>query len=48
MKERDGHDDLRALVRRSIVPYAHERIGVILFKRWFGSFRVGVGLPKRV
>jgi hypothetical protein len=32
--ECSGHQDLRGLDRRSVIPYVHERMGVVLFKRW--------------
>jgi hypothetical protein len=34
LDERNGHQDLRGLDRQNIIPYAHGRIEVVLFKRW--------------
>jgi hypothetical protein len=36
--ERGGHQDLRDSGRRSVIPYVHERMGVVLFKRWLCSW----------
>jgi hypothetical protein len=32
MDERGGHEDLRGSGRRSVIPYVHGRIGVVLLK----------------
>jgi hypothetical protein len=32
MDERGGHEDLRGSGRRSVIPYVHRRIGVVLLK----------------
>jgi hypothetical protein len=34
LDERDGHQDLHGLSRRSVIPYVHNRKRVILPKRW--------------
>jgi hypothetical protein len=45
MKEHGGHEDLRGLGHQSVIPYVHgewELYYSVQFKRWLGSFRVGV------
>jgi hypothetical protein len=45
MKEHGGHEDLRVSGRRIIIPTSTgewELYYSVLFKRWIGSFRVGV------
>jgi hypothetical protein len=32
MDERGGHEDLRGLGRRSVIPYVHGETGVVLLK----------------
>jgi hypothetical protein len=34
MDEHGEHQDLRGLDRRSVIPYVHGRMGVVLLKRW--------------
>jgi hypothetical protein len=34
LDERRGHQDLRDSDRRSVIPYVHRRMGLVLFKRW--------------
>jgi hypothetical protein len=34
LDEHSGHQDLCGLGRRSVIPYVHGRMRVILFKRW--------------
>jgi hypothetical protein len=38
MDECDGHQDLYGSDRRSIIPYVHGRMRVVLFERWLGSW----------
>jgi hypothetical protein len=35
--ERSGHQDLRGSGHRSVIPYVHGRMGVVLLKRWLFS-----------
>jgi hypothetical protein len=37
MDEHGEHSDLRGLGRRSIIPYVHGRMGVVLLKSWLSS-----------
>jgi hypothetical protein len=34
LDERSGHQDLRGLDHRSVIPYVHGRMRVLLLKRW--------------
>jgi hypothetical protein len=33
--KQDEHGGLRGLGHKSVIPYVHERMRVVLFKRWF-------------
>jgi hypothetical protein len=35
LDEYSGHQDLRGLDCRNIIPYVHERMRVVLLKHWF-------------
>jgi hypothetical protein len=37
LDERSGHQDLHGSDRRSVIPYVHESMGVVLFKCWLFS-----------
>jgi hypothetical protein len=44
MDEQGEHQDLRSSARRSVIPYAHGRMRVVLLKRWLFSWLPCVAL----
>jgi hypothetical protein len=46
LDERSGHQDLHGSDCRSVIPYVHESMGVVLFKRWLFLSVVSSGLSE--